>query len=203
VLKTQRSEDPLSKSITMVWPPMLMGARYSTSPCSGVAVTTPVPAPSVLFVAAPAVPAPSVLFVAAPAVPVDFGAAALELVAFAGVFDAEDAALAGVAPSIPASARAVSKVATRSPTAPPPAPAPPAPPAFAAFIASSNPGGRGTLYFLCALMRALVPAPTVRPLYFGFGIRSTLKLRFSTCLAGVEGAARENVMRAKRRNDVS
>jgi len=147
------------------------------------------------------VPAPSVLFVEAPAVPVDFGAAALELVAFAGAFDAEDAALAGVAPSIPASARALSKVDTTSPRAPPPAP--PAPPAFAAFIAASNPAGRGTLYFLCALMRALVPAPTVRPLYFGFGIRSTLKLRFSTCLAGVEGAARENVMRAKRRNDVS
>lgn len=43
VLKTQRSEDPESKSMLMVCPPICTGERYSTSPCSGVAVTSPVP----------------------------------------------------------------------------------------------------------------------------------------------------------------
>lgn len=54
VLKTQRSEDPESKSMFMVWPPMLMGERYSTSPCSGVAVTTPVPAVALVAAETPA-----------------------------------------------------------------------------------------------------------------------------------------------------
>lgn len=50
VLKTQRSEEPVSKSMLMVCPPIVTGERYSTSPCSGVAVTIPVPFPAVLFV---------------------------------------------------------------------------------------------------------------------------------------------------------
>lgn len=49
MLKTHRSEDPVSKSMLMVCPPMFTGERYSTSPCSGVAVTIPVPFPAVPF----------------------------------------------------------------------------------------------------------------------------------------------------------
>lgn len=68
MLKTQRSEDPLSKSMLMVWPPIVTGERYSTSPLSGVAVTFPAPVEP-LVAAAPVV-AP------VPADPVDLAPAA-------------------------------------------------------------------------------------------------------------------------------
>ena len=40
--KSQRSEEPVSKSKRRVWPPTEMGARNSWSFCSGVAVVSPV-----------------------------------------------------------------------------------------------------------------------------------------------------------------
>ncbi|KAL1849960.1 hypothetical protein VTK73DRAFT_9751 [Phialemonium thermophilum] len=48
VLNTHRSDDPESKSTSIVWPPISIGARYSTSPPSGTATTWPTTAlPSV------------------------------------------------------------------------------------------------------------------------------------------------------------
>lgn len=120
-LKTHRSEEPLSKSMFMVWPPIVTGARYSVSPCSGVAATTPVPA--VALVAAEVVfPAVAVL-----ALPVDIGAfAAFEEVAFA----------AFCAPLFSANELVdVSNVE------------PPADAACACPMASISPGGRGIRYF--------------------------------------------------------
>lgn len=147
VLKTQRSEEPESKSMFMVWPPMEMGERYSTSPCSGVAVTIPVPVP----------------LAAAEAVPVDLGIAAEVDAAFPLFF----LALASVRPARPATAELAIESTIVSGL-----------PALAAFMASTSPCGRPMLYFLYALIKALVPAPGLRPLNLGFGTRSTMKDRF-------------------------
>jgi hypothetical protein len=58
------------------------------------------------------------------------------------------------------------------------------------------------LYFLCALIRALVPAPGLRT-YLGFGTRSTLKLRFWIGAYAGAGAARANVRRVRRKKACS
>ena len=54
MLNTQRSEDPESKSMFMVCPPMEIGAKNSESPVSGVAATTPL---SLVVFAAALIPA--------------------------------------------------------------------------------------------------------------------------------------------------
>lgn len=119
MLKTQRSEDPLSKSMFMVWPPMLMGARYSTSPCSGVAATRPLPAVAEIELF---VDAGIELFVdPVPNVPVDF--APVAEVVFAAFAEAVGAAFAfafpPAAPVKPLSAP--SNAASPASNPPPPA----------------------------------------------------------------------------------
>lgn len=170
VLKTHRSEEPESKSMFMVWPPMEMGERYSTSPCSGVAMTIPVPVP----------------LAAAEAVPVDLEVAAEEVDAAFPLFFL---ALSSVKPVRPATAELEIDSTMVSE------------PALAAFMASTNPCGRPMLNFLYALIKALVPAPGLRPLKLGFGTRSTMNDRFWTDAwpAWGAGAARTNVMRARRK----
>ena len=172
VLKTQRSEDPESKSMFMVWPPMFTGARYSTSPASGVAVTEPV----VPLVAADAPPVE-----AAPAAPVPVALAAPVPVAFAAPvldpFPFFPLALLFAWPVPPSTTPAAAACAT--------------------FIASASPGGRGIKNFRYAFTKALVPAPGDLPLKLGFGTRSTLKLRF--CIWPGAGAARAMATRARRR----
>ena len=73
VLNTQRSDDPLSKSMTKVWPPIFTGERYSVSPDVGLFVTTPTPL--VLLLPVLLLPFP-VEEVPVDDVPVDVGAAA-------------------------------------------------------------------------------------------------------------------------------
>jgi len=157
VLKTHRSDDPLSKSMFMVWPPMLMGARYSTSPCSGVAATVPLP-PAVVF-DAPVAALP----------PVDLGRPA-EAVCDA-FFPVPPAAPAFpvAALAFPAFAPPVRPLSKPSISAAIPPPPPPAALSATAVLSVSEPAaaciasrvsGRGTPNFLYAFTRALVPAPT-------------------------------------------